>query len=170
MLPDDKGVLRVVWTKKNHKSQKFEKIPLLNLTRALGDFWSGSNHESSIVSPVPYVTSFTLTDDIQYFILATDGLWDVFSPVEVIEFVRQKINGKAIGLFKKDYNICMELVYAALKKSSSDNISITLVTIDHITDTEVTCISDSKELRKVPDTTAVMYVKRLNINVIKFQL
>ena len=73
-------------------------------------------------------------------------------------------------VFKKDYNICMELLYAPLKRSSSDNISITLVTIHHITDTEVTCISDSKELRKVPDTTAVKYVKRLNINVIKFQL
>ena len=117
--------------KKNHKSQKFEKIPLLNLTRALGDFWSGSNHESSIVSPVPYVTCFSLTDDIQYFILA-HTLMDFgmsFHQWEVIEFVRQKINERQIGLFKKDYNICMELVYAALKRSSSDNISIILVTI-----------------------------------------
>uniref|UniRef100_A0A1X7VX08 PPM-type phosphatase domain-containing protein n=1 Tax=Amphimedon queenslandica TaxID=400682 RepID=A0A1X7VX08_AMPQE len=75
--------------------------------------------------------------------------------IDVIEFVEQKRNGKEIGLLKEDYDVCEGLVYEALEKNSTDNISLILVTVDRIIDTEV--VSNDNDCREVPDIADVRY-------------
>lgn len=63
----------------------------LALSRAFGDFHYKNNDqlppEMQIVSPQPDVKSLELNDNVDFLLLACDGIWDVLSNEEVIEFV-----------------------------------------------------------------------------------
>ena len=67
----------------------------LALSRALGDFVFKKNDskraEEQIVTAYPDVDIKTLTSDHEFMILACDGIWDVLSNEEVLEFVRTRI-------------------------------------------------------------------------------
>ena len=64
-------------------------IPFLSVSRSLGDFWSfNPRTKQFVVSPKPDVHVHPLNPDEQKFIvIATDGLWNVMSPKEVVEFI-----------------------------------------------------------------------------------
>lgn len=64
-------------------------IPFLSVSRSLGDFWSfNPKTKQFVVSPKPDVYVHPLNPDEQKFIvIATDGLWNVMSPKEVVEFI-----------------------------------------------------------------------------------
>lgn len=53
------GSLRVVWERKKRSQSGtgeqylIDKIPLLNMTRSLGDLWSITSNNKYLVSPVP---------------------------------------------------------------------------------------------------------------------
>lgn len=63
----------------------------LALSRAFGDFHYKGNEqlppEQQIVSPYPDVKKLELNGDLDFLVLACDGIWDVLSSEEVIEFV-----------------------------------------------------------------------------------
>lgn len=67
----------------------------LALSRALGDFVFKKNEakkaEEQIVTAYPDVDVKDLTTDHEFAILACDGIWDVLSNEEVLEFVRSRI-------------------------------------------------------------------------------
>ncbi|KAF7635688.1 PPM-type phosphatase domain-containing protein [Meloidogyne graminicola] len=67
----------------------------LALSRALGDFTFKSNKNLSareqIVTACPEVELCTITDEHEFIILACDGIWDVMSSQEVIDFCRQRL-------------------------------------------------------------------------------
>lgn len=67
----------------------------LALSRALGDFVFKRNEnkkaEDQIVTAYPDVDMKDLTSDHEFIILACDGIWDVLSNEEVLEFVRTRI-------------------------------------------------------------------------------
>ncbi|VIO91014.1 probable protein phosphatase 2C, putative [Brugia malayi] len=67
----------------------------LALSRALGDFaFKKNDHKSAeeqIVTACPDVTVCDLTYDHEFIILACDGIWDVMSNQEVVEFCRDKL-------------------------------------------------------------------------------
>lgn len=67
----------------------------LALSRALGDFVFKKNEnkkaEDQIVTAYPDVDTKDLTSDHEFIILACDGIWDVLSNEEVLEFVRTRI-------------------------------------------------------------------------------
>ena len=79
---------RVIWKRKVHHdtSSRIDMIPLLNMTRSLGDFWSCTDDNDYLISPVPdvYVHYFNFKTD-KFLILGSDGLWDVMKPQEVVE-------------------------------------------------------------------------------------
>ncbi len=85
------GVPRVVWRRprKFGAEGTFDSIPFLSVSRSLGDFWSfnpRTNHFT--VSPKPDVYVHPLNPKVQRFIvIASDGLWNVMSPDEVVQFV-----------------------------------------------------------------------------------
>uniref|UniRef100_A0A0R3RIH7 protein-serine/threonine phosphatase n=1 Tax=Elaeophora elaphi TaxID=1147741 RepID=A0A0R3RIH7_9BILA len=67
----------------------------LALSRALGDFAFKKNDsksaEEQIVTACPDVTVCDLTYDHEFIILACDGIWDVMSNQEVVEFCRERL-------------------------------------------------------------------------------
>lgn len=70
----------------------------LALSRALGDFVFKKNEkkraEEQIVTAMPDVEVCELTDDHEFIVIACDGIWDVLSNEEVLEFVRNRIAQK----------------------------------------------------------------------------
>lgn len=67
----------------------------LALSRALGDFVFKKNEskraEEQIVTACPDVDIKDLTSDHEFILLACDGIWDVLTNEEVLEFVRNRI-------------------------------------------------------------------------------
>ncbi len=65
------------------------------LSRALGDFVFKKNEskkaEEQIVTAYPDVDIKDLTSDHEFIVLACDGIWDVLSNEEVLEFIRSRI-------------------------------------------------------------------------------
>lgn len=84
----------MVWQRKK-KSEDPDKpptvdlIPFLSVSRSLGDYWSWNEHTQQFaVSPHPDVYIHSLDPSTQRFIiLASDGLWNVMSPQDVVDFV-----------------------------------------------------------------------------------
>ncbi|VDD88401.1 unnamed protein product [Enterobius vermicularis] len=81
----------------------------LALSRALGDFAFKCNLEKSpeeqIVTACPDVTVEELTPDHEFIILACDGIWDVMSNQEVVDFCRTLL---AYG--REPEEVCEELL------------------------------------------------------------
>jgi len=95
VLMSNKGVMRVVWerkrpatTSKTVEKYQVDKIPFLSVARSLGDLWSVTKNNEYLVSPIPdvYVHYFDLTKD-KFVVLASDGLWNMLKPQEVVETV-----------------------------------------------------------------------------------
>ena len=86
-----KGVPRVVWSrpKKFGEEGIFDSIPFLSVSRSLGDFWSYNPRTNRFtVSPQPDVHVHPLDPKLQKFVvIASDGLWNVMSPDEVVRFI-----------------------------------------------------------------------------------
>ncbi|KAL1427662.1 hypothetical protein MTO96_017351 [Rhipicephalus appendiculatus] len=85
----------------------------LALSRALGDFVFKKNEKKSpeeqIVTAYPDVVVKDLTPDHEFILLACDGIWDVLSNEEVVEFVRARIAAKM-----EPEQICEELMTRCL--------------------------------------------------------
>ena len=90
-----KGVPRVVWERRRSKGgspdgeSQVDHIPFLSVSRSLGDFWSYNPMTKKFaVSPRPDVHVLPLDPSEQKFVvIATDGLWNVMSPTEVVQFI-----------------------------------------------------------------------------------
>lgn len=106
----------------------------LALSRALGDFVFKKNEtkkaEDQIVTAYPDVDIKDLTSDHEFILLACDGIWDVLSNEEVLEFVRSRI----AGLIPPEI-ICEQLMTRCLAPDCQmgglgcDNMTVVLVCI-----------------------------------------
>ena len=104
----------------------------LALSRALGDFVFKRNEKKSakdqIVTAFPDVQSRDVTDDLEFIVIACDGIWDVLSNEEVIDFVRQRIAAKMAPCI-----ICEELMTRCLAPGCQmgglgcDNMTVILI-------------------------------------------
>jgi len=66
----------------------------LNLSRALGDLEYKNpklQPDKQIISPFPEIFSIALTKDDEFIILACDGIWDVMSNQQAVDFVRERL-------------------------------------------------------------------------------
>lgn len=70
----------------------------LALSRALGDFVFKKNEnksvEDQIVTALPDVENRIIHEDLEFVVLACDGIWDVMSNEEVVSFIRTRIAAK----------------------------------------------------------------------------
>ena len=66
----------------------------LNLTRAIGDFQFKNNkfkpHEQAVTA-YPELTTFELSDQSEFIIIACDGIWDCVEPQKLCEYVSKSI-------------------------------------------------------------------------------
>lgn len=117
----------------------------LALSRALGDFMFKRNRnksaEEQIVTAFPEVQRHEITEDWEFVILACDGIWDVMSSEEVVQFVRTRLAQPAkVGDQTNTPNcpedICEELMNHclapdALMGTGCDNMTVVLVCFLH---------------------------------------
>ncbi|XP_041843457.1 protein phosphatase 1G [Melanotaenia boesemani] len=75
----------------------------LNLSRAIGDHFYKRNKalppEEQMISAMPDVKVLTLNEEHDFMVIACDGIWNVLSSQEVVDFISERIkpdqNGKA---------------------------------------------------------------------------
>lgn len=99
------------------------RIQDLSVSRAFGDISS-----SPYVSHLPDIFRYKLTCDDKFIILACDGLWDVLSNQDVINFILDNCFDLATGVrINKHVNIAKKLAEFAMIKGTSDNVTIVIV-------------------------------------------
>ncbi len=89
----------------------------LSLSRALGDWYM-----RPYVIPHPGISQRVLSPTDKYVLLATDGLWDVFTSKAVCDFVDNLLYKESVS-FRQ---VPKRLVHAAMARGSQDNITVVL--------------------------------------------
>jgi len=112
----------------------------LALSRALGDFEYKQNHnltvEEQAVTALPEIQEFDIEESDEFFILACDGIWDVLSSQDCVNFVRERLaarynSGEEVKISK----ICEELCDRCLAPDTRgsglgcDNMSVIIAVL-----------------------------------------
>ncbi|XP_066450432.1 protein phosphatase 1G isoform X1 [Eleutherodactylus coqui] len=67
----------------------------LNLSRAIGDHFYKRNRnlppEEQMISALPDIKVLTLNEEHEFMVIACDGIWNVMSSQEVVDFVQERI-------------------------------------------------------------------------------
>jgi serine/threonine protein phosphatase PrpC len=102
------------------------RIDGMSVSRSFGDL------DNKYVCQTPDIFDYLL-NDYKFLILACDGVWDVLSNQDCIDFILKKKDGiKILDNLKgrSENNIAMKLAEYALDKGSEDNLSIIIIFID----------------------------------------
>ena len=84
------------------------------------------NWDQPLIIAEPDIEVTTVTDDDQFFLLACDGLFDVFTPEDVIAFVRSNMEEHG-----DTQRCCQNLTFEAIRKRNSrDNVSVILIILN----------------------------------------
>ncbi|KAF3686309.1 Protein phosphatase 1G [Channa argus] len=127
----------------------------LNLSRAIGDHFYKRNKalppEEQMISAMPDVKVLTLNEDHEFMVIACDGIWNVLSSQEVVDFISERIKPDQNGKFRALSSIVEELLDHCLAPNTSgdgtgcDNMTCIIVTLrPHPTPAQ----SDDKKKRK----------------------
>lgn len=98
------------------------RIKDLSVSRAFGDIDS-----SPYVTCEPDIFRYKIDKSDKFLILGCDGLWDVLSNQDVVNFVLMEAYNKNFERANKNINIARKLGEYALAKGSTDNITILVV-------------------------------------------
>jgi len=90
---------------------------MLAVSRSIGDI----SYKDS-VCPTPEISEVELHESDEFLLIASDGLWDVMTSQDAVEFV---INKQKEG--KRSKEICSLLVEKAIQLKSTDNVTVVLV-------------------------------------------
>ncbi|KAJ6435714.1 hypothetical protein OIU84_000847 [Salix udensis] len=98
----------------------------LAVTRALGDWhlegMKKMGDRSGPLSAEPEFKLVTLTREDEFLIIGSDGIWDVYSNQNAVDFVRKRL---------QEHNdlkqCCREMVGEALKRGATDNLTVVIV-------------------------------------------
>jgi protein phosphatase PTC1 len=92
-------------------------LGMLAVTRSFGD-----HNLKKFVTARPFTSERILDENSSFLIIACDGLWDVVSDQEAVNFVNEQLdNGVDFS------NIAPQLLETALAKGSTDNVTIMVV-------------------------------------------
>ncbi|XP_061670709.1 protein phosphatase 1G isoform X2 [Syngnathoides biaculeatus] len=110
----------------------------LNLSRAIGDHFYKRNKvlppEEQMISAMPDVKVLTLNDDHDFMVIACDGIWNVLSSQEVIDFISKRIKPDHNGVARPLSSIVEELLDHCLAPDTSgdgtgcDNMTCMIIT------------------------------------------
>lgn len=107
----------------------------LALSRAIGDFGYKVREkapELQVISAFPDIEEIEVTEDLEFVLIACDGIWDCLRNNQVLDFVRTRI-----GEGKEPAQICEELLtkclapYSRGVQTGTDNMTVILVTFLH---------------------------------------
>jgi len=91
-------------------------------TRVFGDI-----EYSPWISPIPAVKRIARDNTIDFFILASDGLWDVVTDKAAVQFVHAHLQGHQEVTETLMFEIAKKLVNLARSLGSDDDITATIV-------------------------------------------
>jgi len=98
------------------------------VTRAFGDVQHKDigDGKHNIIDPIPDISSYDIQNALdEFLVLASDGLWDIMLPQQVVNFVRKSLS------VKKQHNnidlITKNVVNEALRLGSVDNVSVVII-------------------------------------------
>lgn len=126
----------------------------LAVSRALGDYeYKATENMPSIeqqVSPLPEIFVLERDEDRdEFLVLACDGIWDVMSNQEVLDFVH-----KELQIREDRGQICDNLIEECFQRGSRDNMSVVLVTFPSApTVNEEAKLKDEEEKRQISSLT-----------------
>uniref|UniRef100_A0A4W5N017 Protein phosphatase 1G n=1 Tax=Hucho hucho TaxID=62062 RepID=A0A4W5N017_9TELE len=110
----------------------------LNLSRAIGDHFYKRNKalgpEEQMISSMPDVKVLTLNPEHDFMVIACDGIWNVMSSQDVVDFVSQKIKPDASAVARPLSSIVEELLDHCLAPDTSgdgtgcDNMTCIIIT------------------------------------------
>ncbi|CAL1603922.1 unnamed protein product [Knipowitschia caucasica] len=127
----------------------------LNLSRAIGDHFYKRNKtlppEEQMISAMPDIKVLTLNEEHDFMVIACDGIWNVLSSQEVVDFVSERIKPGQSGKTRSLSSIVEELLDHCLAPDTSgdgtgcDNMTCMIVTFKpHSSPVQ----SDSDETKK----------------------
>ena len=98
----------------------------LSVTRAIGDWHLEGMKEMSEkggpLSAEPELKLITLTKDDEFLIIGSDGIWDVFSSQNAVDFARRQLQEH------NDVKLCCkQIVEEAIKRGTTDNLTVVMV-------------------------------------------
>uniref|UniRef100_A0A667WXR5 Protein phosphatase 1G n=1 Tax=Myripristis murdjan TaxID=586833 RepID=A0A667WXR5_9TELE len=110
----------------------------LNLSRAIGDHFYKRNKalppEEQMISALPDVKVLTLNEDHEFMVIACDGIWNVLSSQEVVDFISERIKPDHSGKARPLSSIVEELLDHCLAPDTSgdgtgcDNMTCMIIT------------------------------------------
>ncbi len=101
------------------------RINDLSVSRAFGD-----GDSKQYVTNEPDIFKFKITDKDKFIIIACDGLWDVISNHDAVNFVLNNCYDMEKNRINKKNNIARKLGEHALQLGSTDNVTIIIVFFD----------------------------------------
>lgn len=111
---------------------EIHRVRDLSLSRAIGDRFA----KPVVTSEAEIDCTTVIDDEDEFFILASDGLWDVMTSQEVVNFVRDHMKGTPaaypdMGIEEKRRKMARMLATEALERGSADNVCVVLVWLQH---------------------------------------
>ncbi|KAM3625881.1 uncharacterized protein V6R79_019172 [Siganus canaliculatus] len=111
----------------------------LNLSRAIGDHFYKRNKvlppEEQMISAMPDVKVLTLNEDNDFMVIACDGIWNVLSSQEVVDFISERIKPDQSGNVRALSAIVEELLDHCLAPDTSgdgtgcDNMTCIIISL-----------------------------------------
>ncbi|KAF3961063.1 hypothetical protein CMV_014277 [Castanea mollissima] len=98
----------------------------LGVTRALGDWhlegMKGMGENLGPLSAEPELRLVTLTKEDEFLIIGSDGIWDVFTSQNCVDFARRRLQEH------NDVKLCcQQIVEEAIKRGATDNLTVVIV-------------------------------------------
>ncbi len=103
------------------------RIHDLSVSRAFGDV-----DATPYVTCIPDIYHYKIDKNCKFFVIACDGIWDVLTNQEVVNFVLTYCFDTTTKVrINKHLNIAKRLTEYAYKKGSGDNLTVIVVFFDH---------------------------------------
>ncbi|HSC24821.1 MAG TPA: PP2C family protein-serine/threonine phosphatase [Candidatus Babeliales bacterium] len=104
------------------------RINGLAISRSIGDKPCKINAKGQIIA-IPEYAAIQLTPENHFLIIASDGLWDVMSNEQVIDIIKKELKNNisiapSINIME---DVAIKIQNIAIKKGSSDNITVCLI-------------------------------------------
>lgn len=98
---------------------------VLEVSRSFGD----ARLKKYVIS-TPDIFKSTITEKDRYLIIACDGLWKGFTVNEAVKFIDNILNDDSIDDVDVRYeNACKKVANEAIRRGSSDNVTVVLIRI-----------------------------------------
>lgn len=101
---------------------------ILQVSRSIGD---GRFKGVGVVN-TPFIIKTSISSSCPFAIVACDGLWDMFSPQDAVDFAHNVLVAQNKPITAEEAEkvaraVCVSLVNEAVKRGSQDNVTVVLI-------------------------------------------